>query len=52
MPRMYNADAAGTILKMFDFKSFPPKLDQSNIFLIFYCGQEEKWPWEINKEEK
>lgn len=52
IPRMYNTDAAGTILQMFDFKSFPPKLDQSNIFLIFYCGQEEKWPWEINKEEK
>ncbi|XP_062611215.1 tyrosinase-like [Saccostrea cucullata] len=50
MPRMYNSNVAGAILQTFDYSTFPPKLAENNIFLIFYCGQEEDWPWFIKEK--
>lgn len=50
IPKMYNSDVAGAILHTFDYSTFPPKLAEKNIFLIFYCGQEEDWPWLMDNE--
>jgi hypothetical protein len=51
MPKMYNSDVAGAILHTFDYSTFPPKLADKNIFLIFYCGLEEDWPWLVSDDE-
>ena len=52
IPRMYNTDSAGTILQAFDFSTFPPSLVQNKVFLVFYCGKEDKWPWLLDDGEE
>ena len=52
IPRMYNTDSAGTILQAFDFSTFPPNLVQNKVFLVFYCGKEDKWPWLLSDGEE